>query len=63
MHIHDSHPQPSAKAMNQSPSLHALPMDSVLWTGQQLRVGFACRPEFHFPGGLRLGGNPVLLTI
>ncbi|KAJ6187199.1 hypothetical protein N7519_002107 [Penicillium mononematosum] len=58
MHIHDSHPHPSAKAMNQSSSLNALPMDSVLWRGQHLRVGFACRSEFHFPGGLRFRGEP-----
>lgn len=62
-HVHDSHPQPSAtKAMKQSPSQNALPMDSALWRGQHLRVGLVCRSEFYYPGGLRLRGNPALLT-
>ncbi|OQE30452.1 hypothetical protein PENFLA_c003G05333 [Penicillium flavigenum] len=42
MPIHDSHPQPSAKAMNQSSSLNALPMDSVLWRGQHLKACEMC---------------------
>lgn len=48
--------------MNQSSSQNSLSMDSAIWRGQHLRVGFACRPEFHYSGGLRLGGNPALLT-